>query len=84
MLHRIFSVAKGANESYTFKKMLQKDDRNQFVEAMTKEILDHTKRKHWEIEPRSQMPRGTKPIMAIWSLNRKRYPDGTLNKHKAI
>ena len=50
---------------------------------MTKEIGDHTKRKHWEIVPRSQMPRGIKPIMAIWSFKRKLYPNGTLNKHKA-
>ena len=64
--------------------MLQQDDRNQFVEAMTKEIGDHMKRKHWEIVLRSQMPRGIKPIMAIWYFKRKRYPDGTLNKHKAI
>ena len=63
--------------------MLQKDDRNQFVEAMTKDIGDNTKRKHWEIVPRSQMPRGIKPIMEIWSFKRKRYPNGTLNKHKA-
>ena len=62
--------------------MLQQYNRNQFVEAMTKKIGDHTKRKHWEIVPRSQMPRGIKPIMAIWSFKRKRYPDGTLNKHK--
>ena len=56
MLHHVFSVAKEANESYTFKDMLQQDDRNQFVESMTKEIGDHTKRKHWEIVPRSLMP----------------------------
>ena len=56
MLHHVFSVAKEANESYTFKEMLQQDDRNQFVEAMTKEIEDHTKHKKWEIVPRSQMP----------------------------
>ena len=38
MIHHVISVAKEANESYTFKEMLQQDDRNQFVEAMTKEI----------------------------------------------
>ena len=65
MLYHVFSVAKEANESYTFKEMLQQDDRNQFVESTTKEIGDHTKRKHLEIVPRSQMPRGIKPIMVI-------------------
>ena len=63
--------------------MLQQDDRNKFVEAMTKDIGDHTKHTHWEIVPRSQMPRGIKSIMAIWYFKRKRYPDGTLNKDKA-
>ena len=28
MLHHVFSVAKEANESYTFKEMLQQDDWN--------------------------------------------------------
>ena len=83
ILHHVFSVAKEANELYTFKDIPQKDDRNQFVEAMTKDIGYHTKRKHWGIVPRFQIPWGTKPIMAIWSFKRKRYPDGTLNKHKA-
>ena len=31
----------------TGRHMLQQDDWNQFVEAMTKDIGDHTKRKHW-------------------------------------
>ncbi len=32
---------------------------------------------------RRLIPLGTKTIMSIWSFKRKRYPDGTLNKHKA-
>ena len=83
MLYHVFSVGKESNESYKLKEMLQQDYRDQFVEAMTKEIGYHTKRKHWEIVLISQMPRGIKPIMEIWSFKRKQYPDGTLNKHKA-
>jgi hypothetical protein len=83
ILHHVYSAAKESNESYTFKEMLRQDDRDQFVEAMQKEIDDHTKRKHWEIILRSEMPKDTKTIMAIWSFKRKRFPDGTLNKHKA-
>ena len=83
MLYHVFSVSKEANESHTFKEMIQKDDRNQFVEAMTKYIGDHTKRKHWENLPRVQMPRGIKPIMTIWSFKRNQYPDRTMNKHKS-
>ena len=49
MLYHVFSVAKETNESYTFKEMLQQEDRDQFIEAMRKDIGDHTKREHWEI-----------------------------------
>ena len=63
--------------------MLQQDDRQQFVTAMQKEIDDHTKRKHWEVILRSEVPKGVKTIMTIWSFKRKRFPDGILNKHKA-
>ncbi len=31
----------------------------------------------------SDMPANTKTIMSIWIFKRKRFPDGTLNKHKA-
>ena len=83
MLYHVFSVSKEANEAYTFKEMLHQYDRNQFVEAMTKDVGDHTNRNQWEIIPKSQMPWGIKPIMAIWFFKRKRYPDGTQNKHKS-
>ena len=76
-------MTKEANESYTFKEMLKQEDQESFVEAMQKEIYDHTKREHWEIILRSEMPNDMKTIMAIWSFKRKRFPDGTLNKHKA-
>ncbi|MEY3108162.1 MAG: hypothetical protein RL730_513, partial [Actinomycetota bacterium] len=32
---------------------------------------------------RSMMPDNMKTIMSVWSFKRKRFPDGTLNKHKA-
>ena len=32
---------------------------------------------------KNDIPTGSKTIMAIWSFKRKRYPDGSLNKHKA-
>jgi hypothetical protein len=78
-----FAAGKEANETYTFRDMLKQEDRLQFVDAMGKEIEDHTRRDHWEIIPRSLMPAEMKTIMSIWSFKRKRLPDGTLNKHKA-
>ena len=62
---------------------MKQDDRNSFIKAMEKEIEDHEKRNHWKLVHRSTIPTGTKRIKAIWSFKRKRYPDGSLNKHKA-
>ncbi len=50
---------------------------------MENELEDHETRKHWTLMLRNNMPPGAKTIMAIWSLKRKRFPDGQLNKHKA-
>ena len=71
ILHHVYYAAKEANESYTFKEMLNQEDRESFVEAIQKEIDDHTKREHWEIILRSEMPKDMKTIMAIWSFKRK-------------
>jgi hypothetical protein len=50
---------------------------------MIKEVDDHENRNHWTIMNRRDMTTDAKTIMAIWSFKRKRFPDGTLNKHKA-
>jgi hypothetical protein len=63
--------------------MLKQEDHKQFFQAMEIELDDHEERKHWTVMERKDMPIGTKTIMAIWSFKRKRFPDGTLNKHKA-
>ena len=42
ILYHVYTAAKEANESYTFKEMLKQDDRAKFVDAMEKEISDHT------------------------------------------
>ena len=71
------------NEAYTFSQAMRQDDRAQFVDAMMKEVKDHEEREHWELVLRSTIPKGVRTIQAIWSFKRKRFPDGTLNKHKA-
>ncbi len=63
--------------------MLAQPDRKQFLEALLKETAEHENQDHWSVVPKSSMPQGTKPIQAIWSFKRKRFPDGSLNKHKA-
>ena len=71
------------NETYTFKQKLQQADKNDSILAMMKEIQYHEKRQHWHLFPRANIPKGHKTILAIWSFKRKRFPDGTINKHKS-
>jgi hypothetical protein len=72
-----------SNESYTYSGMLKEQDHKQFFKAMEVELADHEERDHWTLMERKDLPIGTKTIMAIWSFKRKRFPDGSLNKHKA-
>jgi hypothetical protein len=71
------------NETFTYKQDMKEEDFNDFVLAMVHKVDDHEKRGHWTIIQHCDMPADSKTIMSIWSFKRKRYPDGTLNKHKA-
>ena len=77
-----FASTLSDNESYTMKEMLLQPDVKDFVVAMTDEIKAHEDNEHWEVVHRSKVG-SHKTILAIWSFKRKRFPDGTLNKHKA-
>jgi hypothetical protein len=78
-----FTTDIASNEVFTFTQAMRQEDRAEFVKAMVKEVLDHEERGHWALVLRSTIPKGVKTIQAIWSFKRKRFPDGTLNKHKA-
>ncbi len=71
------------NEILTYTKAMQQPDSAQFIEAMAKKIHNHEAHDHWEIVRCNTIPPGHKTIQAIWSFKRKRFPNGTLNKHKA-
>ena len=82
-IHRLsFATSKGDNEIYYFHQAMQQDDREDFIDAMIKEIDDHTKNLYWEVVRRSMIG-DAKNIKTIWSFNRKRRPDESLLKHKA-
>ncbi len=72
-----------SNETFTYKQAMKEKDFNNFVLAMVHEVSDHEKCSHWTIIQHCDMPADSKTIMSIWSFKRKRYPDGTLNRHKA-
>ena len=53
--HYAFSsmASAGDNDVYTLKEMLKQEDKNDFIQAMVKEVDDHTTREHWDVVPRS-------------------------------
>jgi hypothetical protein len=79
--HHIMAITT-SNESFTYSQMLCKSDHTQFFVAMETELNDHKTCKHWTLMERRNLLQGAKTIMAIWSFQRKQFPDGTLNKHK--
>jgi hypothetical protein len=71
------------NETFIYNQALKQADFHKFTLAMIDEVNDHEVRGHWTLIKHCDLPQGTKTIMSIWSFMRKRYPEGTLNKHKA-
>ena len=61
---------------------MRQDTREDFIDAMIKEIDELTNNKHWKVVKRSMIG-NAKTIKSIWSFKRKRRPDGDLLKHKA-
>jgi Reverse transcriptase (RNA-dependent DNA polymerase) len=59
------------------------DDKQQFVQAMYKELHDHINRKHWMIVPLKSVPPHKQALPMVWSMKRKRNPIGIIIKWKA-
>jgi len=59
-----------SNESFTYSQMLREIDHAKFFEAMEIKINDHEARRHWDLMLRTDLPLGSKIIMAIWSFKR--------------
>jgi len=77
-----FKVERGDGSIITVKQS-ELSQHADFINAMIDEVCSHEENSHWELATRSSIPRGIKPILAIWSFKRKRFPNGSLNKHKA-
>ena len=47
---------------------MQQPDRDKFIDAMARELGQHTKLKHWKIIHKFQVPKNAKPIPKVWTL----------------
>jgi hypothetical protein len=66
-------VCSDPDTMYLEEAMKQKD-RQQFIQAMYKELEDHINRKHWIIVPLKSVPSHKKPLPMVWSMKCKRNP----------
>ena len=65
-------LASSDKDTMYYHEAMKQPDKRYFQEAMVKEFLDHSKRKHWELCRKQDVPKGTKILDSIWSMKRKR------------
>jgi predicted SnoaL-like aldol condensation-catalyzing enzyme len=55
-----------------FHQAMKAPDRDEFVNAIVKEMNIHIVSKHWELVPRREVPSGVKVLDSVWDMKRKR------------
>ena len=55
-----------------FHEAMKEPDKEEFIKAMRKEVESHTDNEVWELVPASNVPKGMKPLPAVWAMKRKR------------
>jgi hypothetical protein len=78
-----FSASSDPDTMYLHEAM-RAPDRDQFVEAMNKELEAHDTNRHWELFPKTLIPEGTAILDSVWAMRRKRRQvSGIVYKWKA-
>ena len=86
MAQRQYEIQKGMQEPVAYAASANQDimylheamkapDHDHFKKAMDKELKDHIVRKHWEVVPRSKVPKGTRVLNMVWAMWCKRHID---------
>jgi hypothetical protein len=81
--HVVSYIGQSDLDTMTLDKALRQSDRDQFVEAMKKELNDHINRKHWKVILASAVPKHKVPLPMVWAMQHKHNPIGTITKWKA-
>jgi hypothetical protein len=55
-----------------YDQAMKAPDKQNFFEAIVKEVNDHITSNHWVLIPRSQVPKGVRLLDYVWSMKRKR------------
>jgi histone deacetylase 1/2 len=69
----LFAFAASADpDTMYLHEAMRQPDRLQFIEAMKKEVEDHSNNGNWQIVHRSNIPKHFQILPAVWSMKRKR------------
>ena len=79
----IFSFVASDPDTMTLAEAMSQPDRQQFIQAMKKELNDHISRGHWKVIPSKFVPSHKRCLPMVWSMKRKRNPIGEIIKWKA-
>ena len=78
-----FLVSTNPDTMY-LQQAMKAPDRDKFVEAMDVEIKAHEDNDHWVVRKRSEIPKGSPVLPAVWAMRRKRRQStGEVYKWKA-
>jgi hypothetical protein len=77
-------LVKTNRDTMYFDQAMREPDADEFIKAAVKEINDHIENKHWELVPRSEVPKEQRILPAVWAMKRKRdIKTQRVYKHKA-
>jgi Reverse transcriptase (RNA-dependent DNA polymerase) len=77
-------LAQGNGDTMYWDQAMQQPDANEFLKAAIDEVQAHEDRKHWQVLPISEVPKGVRILDAVWSMKRKRrLLTNEVYKHKA-
>ena len=71
------------SDTMTMDEALRQPDRENFIEAMHKELNDHIKRGHWKVVLKDAIPSEQKAFPMVWSMKQKRNQVGEITNLKA-
>ena len=67
-----------------YHQAIKAPDRDEFLQAIVKEINDHIEGNHWVLIPKERVPAGAKVLDSVWVMKRKRdIKTHQVYKHKA-
>ena len=82
--HLIFNTSKNDSDTTTLPESTAVIHKEEFKEAMNKDIVSLNEVKHWNLMVRNNIPEGLNLLPSTWAFDIKRYPNGIFCKLKAI